>query len=332
MIDDSLRPPPPTDPDAPAYKDWLHLTVFDHASGAVMLFNASLHGSPQDPRARVIGTGMVHQPGIGWSGNMSVHGFADAVIGSSSIAVEQMALAVHPTSDRVVASAAFPDDALAASVAARARSAAIEVEERLPFGSGWISWYVIPRLEVTGTVTAAGRTIDLSAASAYHDHNWGRWHWGDDLGWEWGACLAAGSGPAFVFSRTTSRDHRRQGPLTFFVQDGAMRRRLSGDSVRVQLDGRFPPPLRRLPGSVAALHQDRVHPRLPSRVHVLARDGVDRVELEFHARGGAQLIAADPVRSGYGFVHELVGDFTAVMTMGGVDRAVAGAGVVEFVD
>jgi hypothetical protein len=83
---------------------------------------------------------------------------------------------------------------------------------------------------------------------------------------------------------------------------------------------------------VAALHQDRVHPHLPARVHLEARDGVDRVELEFRALGGAQLIAADPTRSGYGFVHELVGDFTAVATIAGRDRAATGLGVFEFVD
>lgn len=332
MIDDSLRPPGPTDPDADAYKDWLHLNVFDDSSGTVMLFNASLHGSPLDHRARAIGTAIVCQPGIGWSGNMSVNGFDEAVIGSSSIALERMAVAVDPIHDRVIVSASFPDDDVKASIASHAASSPVDVEDRLPFGSGWISWYVVPRLTVTGTVSVAGRTIDLDAASAYHDHNWGRWHWGDDVGWEWGACLASGSGPAFVFCRITSRDHRTRGPLTLLVQHGTTRRRMSGSSVQLQTEDRYLAPLRRLPGSVAAVHQDRGRPYLPGRVRVVAHDGVDRVELDFRPDGGAQLIAADPARSGYGFVHELAGTFTAAGTIGGRDVAASGLGVFEFVD
>jgi len=332
VIDDSLRPPFATDPDAGAYKDWLHLNVFDHRSGAVMLFNVSLHGSPYDPRARVVGTAMVHQPDTGWTGNMSVAGFDEAAIGSTSIATARIALAVDTMSERVLVSAIYPDDSLEGSIAARAASSPVAIEERLPFGSGWISWYVVPRLTVTGTLTCAGRTIELDAASAYHDHNWGRWHWGDDAGWEWGTYAAAGAGPTFVFSRTTSRDHLREGPITLFVHDGPVRRRLRGDGVRLTLEGRFTAPLRRLPGSVAALHQDRVQPHLPARVHVEARDGVDRVELEFVPRAAAQLIAADPVRSGYGFVHELVGEFTASSVIAGRARTVGGLGVFEFVD
>jgi hypothetical protein len=332
MIHDWLRPPPPIDPDAAAYKDWLHLNVFDHASGTVMLFNTSLHGAPFDGRARVIGTAMVHQPGVGWSGNMSVSGFGEAVIGSTSIATEGVALAVEPQDGGVLVSAAFPEDALEASISTRRDSSPIAVEERLPFGSGWISWYAVPRLTVTGRVTVAGRSLDLAGASAYHDHNWGRWHWGDDAGWEWGACLATGSGPTFVFSRTSSRDHRRHGPLTLHLQHGAMRRRWTGDSVRIELAGRSALTLRRLPGSLAALHQDRVQPALPDRVTVHARDGVDRLDLEFRPDGGAQLIAADPTHRGYGFVHELVGRFTAEATIAGRVHRASGLGVFEFVD
>ena len=263
---------------------------------------------------------------------MSVSGFGGAVVGPTSIATEGMALAVEPLPGRVLVSAAFPDDALEASIATHLDSSPIEVEERLPFGSGWISWYAVPRLTVSGHVTVSGRTLDLGGASAYHDHNWGRWHWGDDAGWEWGACLAAGAGPTFVFSRTTSRDHRRHGPLTLSLQHGAIRRRWNGDSVRIALEGRSTVPLRRLPGSLAALHQDRMQPALPDRVHVEARDGVDRVDLDFRVHGGAQLIAADPTRRGYGFVHELVGAFTAEAAIGGRPHAASGLGVFEFVD
>ena len=60
---------------------------------------------------------------------------------------------------------------------------------------------VMSRLTASGSVTTGTTTIDVRRASAYHDHNWGRWHWGDDVGWEWGAFMAESPGPAIVISR-----------------------------------------------------------------------------------------------------------------------------------
>jgi hypothetical protein len=332
MIDDGLRPPPPTDPDVGAYKDWLHLNVFDHPSGAVMLFNTSLHGAPADPRARAIGAALVHHPERGWIGNVAVRGFDEAVIAPNSIALEHLALAVDPAHERVLVSAAYPDDTLEASIATRAAAQAVDIEDRLPFGSGWISWYAVPRLAVSGNASVGGHRFDLSHASAYHDHNWGRWHWGDDVGWEWGAFLAASPGPSLVVTRTTGSDHRQRGAATLLFQHGAIRRRFVDKSVTLRLEGRFEGALRRIPGALAALHQDRATPLLPARVVLHAADGFDSIDLEFHPRAAAQLIAADPERRGYGFVHELVGEFSAVATIAGSRQPASGLGVFEYVD
>ena len=49
------------------------------------------------------------------------------------------------------------------------------------------------------------------ARSAYHDHNWGRFRWGDDFGWEWGSVLPASSEDpwSLVFMRMTDRRRLR---------------------------------------------------------------------------------------------------------------------------
>lgn len=50
-----------------------------------------------------------------------------------------------------------------------------------------INWLVAsPRMEVSGNLSVAGETYSLNNSRAYHDHNWGYWSWGDDLGWDWG--------------------------------------------------------------------------------------------------------------------------------------------------
>jgi hypothetical protein len=329
---DALRAPTPLDLGAAAYKDWLHLNVMDHDTGAVGLVNVSLHGAPDDAASRAIGTALLHVPGAGWIGNVEVRGQREARVGVASVALTQVALAVDHVSGRMLASARFPDDAFTLRLSAMAAAPAIDLEQQLPFGPGWVSWYVVPRLTVSGEIGVGGQRLGLGRASAYHDHNWGRWYWGDDVGWEWGAFLTPAPGAAFVLSRATDRSHRHAGNPVLIVQLADRRRTFGGQTVRVDYAGQLAPRLRRLPGALAALHQDRATPRLPARIVVRADDGVDRVELEFVADGAAQLIAGDPAVRGYGFLHEMAGRFTATGRVGERDIGGSGLAVVEHVD
>jgi hypothetical protein len=65
---------------------------------------------------------------------------------------------------------------------------------------------------------------------------------------------------------------------------------------------------------------------------ITALEGNDRLRLLFDARAAAQLIAADPMRPGYTFLHELVGSFTASGEVLGQEVASSGLAVVEYVD
>lgn len=332
ILVDTLRVPPPLDPTAPAYKDWLHLNVFDHRSGAVGLVNTSLHGPPGDPRTRVVGAALFDVPEVGWVGNLVVRGLRDARIDAAAVGLDTVGLAVDHTSGTIVASADLPDDRFALAVKAVASEDAVTLDRPLPLGSGWVSWYVLPRLAVTGNLRVGDTALSLDGASAYHDHNWGRWHWGDDFGWDWGSFHTDPPGPAVVFARTTDRLRRRPGPAFLLVSGPGTYRRFTGATVDVRTEGRMDEPARRVPGAMAALRSDRAAPRLPARVRITAGDGVDRVEVDFTARGCTQLILADPVRRGHSFVHESTGTFTLAGRLGGVEQSVAGLGVIEHVD
>ncbi len=48
-------------------------------------------------------------------------------------------------------------------------------------------------MEVSGNLSVAGVTYSLNNSRAYHDHNWGYWSWGEDLGWDWGQVSQAGN-------------------------------------------------------------------------------------------------------------------------------------------
>ncbi len=80
-----------------------------------------------------------------------------------------------------------------------------------PVGEGRLSWLFVPRLQAHGWFHIDGRDHRLDGEVAYHDHNWGRFRWGDDFGWEWGSVLPASSEDpwSFVFMRMTDRRRLR---------------------------------------------------------------------------------------------------------------------------
>jgi hypothetical protein len=186
-------------------------------------------------------------------------------------------------------------------------------------------------LTVAGEWTVGDERADLRGASAYHDHNWGRWHWGDDVGWEWGCFLQPSPGAAIVLSRTTDRAHRNLDPASLAVHVGNRRRAFPGPSIKLDYDGELETIARRAPGALAALHQDHARLRLPRRLLIRASDGIDHMMIEFTGREAAQLIAGDPAVRGYGFINEIAGEFTCEGKLGDLEITGNGLGVLEHV-
>jgi hypothetical protein len=329
MPTDVLRPPSTNDPTANAYKDWLHLNVFDFKGGNVAILNASLHGSPNDSRSLAVGVGLVRHPERGWIGEIETGPIAHAAVGRAGIGLGHMAIAF--AKDNILARERAALAPIQIDLDAAPLAHPIDAGERFPFGSGWIGWRAIPRLELKGRYAVAEKVIDLDRTAAYHDHNWGRWFWGDDIGWEWGAFLAPRS-PSFVFTLVTDRSHKHRGPPTLTLDDGTQRRTWSDSQVRLQLSLRLERVDRRLPGAMAALHQDRAHAALPRSISIDADDGFDRAMLQMEVESAVQLITADPMVRGYSFIHEMVGDFFYRTNISGRARNGWGLGVFEYVN
>jgi hypothetical protein len=323
IASDTLRPPGPMDPARAAYKDWLHLNVFDHDADAAGLVNVSLHGPPADPATQVVTTALLDVAGAEWSGNVRATSWSDASITLSGVATA--AGAVSLIDEHVLAAASV--DGVRMDVRARPVTKAYSVELPQRFGAGWIAWRVVPRLVADGTVAFDGARPGTTMR-AYHDHSWGRWHWGDDIGWEWGSFMARDH-TSVVVARTTDRHHVHAGQWTVIVDHLDRRRVFSGRRVEASWSGLAPPPSRRLPGALAAQHADRRRPRLPGTLRVAARSGREFLELEFTSRAVAQLILADPIVAGTSFLHEMSGRFRANGVVGGHSVHVDGLAMVE---
>lgn len=328
---DHLRPPAPTAADAAAYKEWLHLVVAHHDSGAVGLVNVSLHGAPAARSSRAVGTALVAVPGAGWVGGVTAYDQGVAVAGGLSLAVPGVALGVDVRSGALVAAVDLPGDDVHGRLRGEAVGPAVLVD-RVEAGGRWVGWWALPRVRLTGTLQADGATLPLAGASGYADHNWGRWHWGDGFGWEWGVFLAPPDRPdpvTVVLSRATDRAGRPGGRTLLEVRAGGTARRFTGDAVRLTWGPATLRPVRRLPGAAAVLHGDRAGSRQPAALQVRAGDGHDEVVLDFTARSVAQVILADPGVRGYGLLHEIVGDFRAALRLRGRSTTATGLAVVE---
>jgi len=53
-----------------------------------------------------------------------------------------------------------------------------------------IHWIVASsKMKVNGELIVNGKKYLIKNARGYHDHNWGYWQWGDNLGWDWGQVI-----------------------------------------------------------------------------------------------------------------------------------------------
>ncbi len=330
---DVLRPPSPLDLAAFAYKDWLHVNVFEPDEGVVAIINASLHGDPVSPASLGVGTVVIHRshdlPSMLATVDVRSRHDPSIDVGSSSIAVGSTArVALGDRGEFLRASSRTRDVEL--ELVGRPSAEPIVVESPVPFGSGWISWRAVPRLELDGWLRIGRREIWLGNAIGYHDHNWGRWRWGDDIGWRWGTFPSIGDVTATVAHRT-DRAHRSGHPIAR-VQVGAQPRDFPQRTVEIRYHGRWDRPIRRLPGAVAALRSDRQRPDLPAHVSVLVDDGFDRLRIDFDVDDAVQLVTSDPARPGQTFIHELVGRFEISGRVFGQRVTTDGWGVFEHVD
>jgi hypothetical protein len=279
-------------------KEWSHFCVL--ARDVTLLVNLSL------PVARAVLLARTDE--LGWRGSVETvdpgaldltGGAIDARFGRTSLAFRSGAYELEAaTSDGSVASrlrlAPCTRPALTSSIPL-ARAATMK-------------WFVVPRLEATGTIVVRGRRFALERAPAYHDHDWGPFAWGGDFSWEWAVVLPEGSAApwSFVFQRISDRARHRslsQGLLAF--RAGSPVKTLHGRDVSVRSEGllRQRRPLR-VP-RVMSLVAPAGASDAPRRIEVRAGNGADVVELALELHDLAQIaIPNDGERPGVTLVCE----------------------------
>jgi hypothetical protein len=179
----------------PDSKDWYHVVLLHAATGSRAIANVNLDGSGVD--AVLEWTLVVHAPGEPsrlygtsrsqiWRPGM-VQARPLAILGSDvsyGFDGQQIALRIAPR-----------DIELQLNLVARPTATPLLVSEGAPFGSGYFGWGIMPVLQAEGEIAACGRSEPIDSSwFCYHDHNFGRFRWGEDFGWEWLVAHAVGEG------------------------------------------------------------------------------------------------------------------------------------------
>jgi len=191
---DAWRGPPARGP----WREWQHFIIC--AEGVELLINFSCAfeaGRLEDARLILLAWSGT------WSGRVCHHapervrlrpGRIDVALGRDRLAFRDGTYRLQ-VSDRALG--------LHADLCLRPRTLPAVVQNISLAPGAPLGWLILPHLEVSGLLRVGDRSCPLRHGAAYHDHNWGRFRFGEDFGWEWGQLRSDRLN--LVFSRTCDR-------------------------------------------------------------------------------------------------------------------------------
>ncbi len=337
LDDDAFSAPRADVLDEQRYSEWHHFTWHDGATGIAGMVNLAVSGDVRRADRGRIGVSLLAcDPSTGWHGGMNLYGLDEAAFSPGSLDVRIAQNAVRRSGDGYAVTVATKDGAVRLDATWTPSTAPIRIDNM----GGIINAFVVPRLAVSGTVTIGGRAIALRGAHGYHDHNWGAWEWGRELGWDWGylAEPPGGAEPyAFVFGQVT--DGTRAAAKTELVllvwRGAALSHVFLDESLDLAASGRLRgTSIPRYPGLMTIFEPGEAS--VPSEVELRASEGADRLAIRLHVREAAQFLIPRLSGTGHTTIAELTGEYevdgvldgarVAFRTGGFAEVAGAGAG------
>lgn len=287
---DFFRTPMLSTANPAGFKEWQHFVV--HAPRCRLLINFSLaNENALGGRIRQAPRVIVIAHGERWHGSIERFNESELDISAdlASLVIGESRMTVGADGYHVVIE--LPHRDISGELHLTPVSRPFVVNNQV-LGAGRLSWLFVPRLHADGWVRIGSFEHRFENEVAYHDHNWGRFWWGDDFGWEWGTVLPRDIADpwSLVFMRMTDRRRLRYLSQALYVwhrdepaamfRHGAMQVRASGTLNR-QADCTLPPPMRLL--------LDGEMPSIPAQIVVDASHGGDTVRAEFHPHSYARL-------------------------------------------
>ena len=311
---DAMSATRPTGKSAERFSEWHHFNFNDERNGLYGIFNLALSGNLDDAEQARIGTSLiVCEPGTGWHGTMNMHSASDVKFRPGAVDLRIGESAIRLRNGRYEITGVLKDRSVVLDATWTPDASAIRVDNI----GGMINTFILPRLRVDGTIAVEGKSYRLRGASGYHDHNWGNWDWGRDLGWDWGYILQP-AGPngkrppvSIVFGQVTDATRvAAKSDLVLIVWFGGRCMQVFlDDAVEVETKGYLKGlDVPRVPGVMANLFP--LGPKgIPRELHIRARDGDDRVEISMAVQRAMQFLIPHPRGVGSTTISELVGRY-----------------------
>lgn len=324
---DALRGPPLFRP-VGAHKEWYHFCI--SADGIELLVNLSLTADPRGGRhARL---SLLAFDGAGWHGGVERYPepLVSAQVGQIGMAMGRSRMDFTGGAYRLTVSPdAMP---ISAELVLVPQVMPAQVNNVRGLDGEPINWAAVPRLRAAGWVRLGDRTVRLSAAPAYHDHNWGRFGWGRNFAWEWGYVLPQRPDNPWtaVFARLNSRGHTRAlMQLLFLWRDDQMVRAFRAQDISVTRRGLLrPAALFKVPRPMALLAPGRATD-IPEVLDVRARGHRDRARLQFRCGPVAQVIIPNDTDDGVTIINEVAGHAELDATIRGEAVRIEGPAIFE---
>ncbi len=202
---DFLRAPALVTAHPAGFKEWHHFVV--HGAGRRLLINFSLtNETSHTGRIRLAPRVIVISHENRWTG--AIERFDDSELDMSPdlgiLTIGGNRMIIRPDGYQVTIDLPGHDIEGLLTFASASRPFVVNNQ---PLGDGRMCWLFVPRLRADGWLRIGGHEHRVENELAYHDHNWGRFWWGDDFGWTWGTILSQTPGNpwSMVFLRMTDR-------------------------------------------------------------------------------------------------------------------------------
>jgi len=305
-------------PDCPEdWKDWYHYLLFDPATGIRILINICFSGLPNNGNITVtfllnLPAGIEGTKRLETYGFMDIHPWEEGVLSPFPLQLSLSSVDFQLSQKEAKLTLDHPASGIQFSMTGVNCTTPLVVSEPFPYGSGFIGWGLMPGVMTNGSCQWGNRHLTISEQwYCYHDHNYGRFRWGDDVGWVWWVAVAhspENKRIVYVFHRSNNSDFSQVGaPYLFIYEDNRLIKVFLGSTL--QLEFHWKDGVERLgilPGSMASLFGDRKVQVLQS-ISIYGKDDADELELNMQVNGAAELILPDNSRRQYTFLKEYTG-------------------------
>ena len=301
------------------WKDWYHYILISPNGSIKILLNVCLNGRPGNGEIQLSIVVTLSKPSNGAS-KICIHGNVICIPWKENMVYREpimiLASIVELKIHQNVTSVSLNDKQsnIKLNFIGEVEGPPVFVNEKTEFGSGFIGWGFIPKLIVNGSLKVGETEAVINKLwYCYHDHNFGQFRWGEDIGWEWLVVnfknFEGGKEYQFVFDQRTNKNHSEKGvKYIFFFQNNMIKKIFLGNALKIKwersVDSKTPIIL---PGTMASAFSNQFATEI-NAIRISAKDDRDSLKLQLNIEKSYQFIVPDNQQRQYTIMEEVSGN------------------------